>query len=141
MATTQPGAQIIRGARITDPALRRAEPGDILVVDGVIREVGPPGLPAPEGASTFDAAGLLVHPGLVNAHTHSHGGLSRGMGDRWTLELLLVAAPWMGGPRSQADKKLSATICAAEMALKGCTAAYDLFAEFPRPTTTSASAP
>ena len=74
-------------------------------------------------------------PGLINAHMHSHAGLARGQGDRWTLELLLVAAPWIGGNRLLADKKLSATICAAEMALKGCTATYDLFAEFPLPTT------
>ena len=50
------------------------------------------------------------------------------------LELLLAAAPWIGGDRSLEDKKLSARICAAEMVLKGCTAAYDLYAEFPLPT-------
>jgi 5-methylthioadenosine/S-adenosylhomocysteine deaminase len=134
MATIQKGAQIIRGARLTDPALRRAEPADILVIDGVIREIGQPGMAAPPGAAEMDASGLIVHPGLTNSHMHSHGGLARGQGDRWTLELLLVAAPWIGGNRSLSDKKLSATICAAEMALKGCTAAYDLFAEFPLPT-------
>lgn len=134
MATTQKGAQIIRGGCLTDPALRRAEPADILVVDGVIREIGPPGLAAPPGAAEMDARGLIVHPGLINAHMHSHGGLGRGQGDRWTLELLLVAGPWLAGGRMLADKKLSATICAAEMALKGCTACYDLFAEFPLPT-------
>ncbi len=135
MATIQKGDQVIRGARITDPALRRAQPGDIFIRDGVIRGVGAPGMMVPEGTAEMDAAGLIVHPALTNAHMHSHGGLSRGVGDRWTLELLLVAAPWIGGPRSLAEKKLSATICAAEMALKGCTAAYDLFSEFPLPTT------
>ena len=134
MATVEKGAQIIRGARLANPALRRANPADILIVDGVIREIGRPGLPAPGGAVSLDASGLVVHPGLSNAHMHSHGGLARGQGDRWTLELLLVAAPWIGGGRLLADKKLSAQICAAEMALKGCTAAYDLFAEFPLPT-------
>ncbi len=131
MAKTQ---QIIRGALLTDPALRRAQPADILVIDGVIAAIGPPGLDAPEGAVPFDAANTLVHPGLINAHMHSHGGLGRGQGDKWTLELLLAAAPWLGGGRALADKKLSATICAAEMLLKGCTAAYDLFVEFPLPT-------
>jgi guanine deaminase len=134
MATIQKGAQVIRGGLLTDPALRRAAPADILVIEGVIREIGPPGLVVPDGTLEIDAAGLVVHPGLVNAHMHSHGGLARGQGDGWTLEMLLVAAPWIGGNRSLADKKLSATICAAEMALKGCTAAYDLFAEFPLPT-------
>ena len=134
MATVCKGAQIIRGAHVADPALRRAQPADILVIDGVIREIAPPGLAGPPGAAELDAETMVVHPGLVNAHMHSHGGLARGQGDLWTLELLLVAAPWIGGGRSLADKKLSATICAAEMALKGCTAAYDLFAEFPLPT-------
>jgi guanine deaminase len=134
MATIQKGAQVIRGGLLTDPALRRAAPADMLVIDGVISEIGPPGLPVPDGTVQIDAQGLVIHPGLVNAHMHSHGGLARGQADGWTLEMLLVAAPWIGGNRSLADKKLSAQICAAEMALKGCTAAYDLFAEFPIPT-------
>jgi len=134
MPAPEPTARIVRGAVLADPALRRAEPADILIVDGVIAAIGPPGLGAPEDAVPFDAAHTLVHPGLINAHMHSHGGLARGQGDKWTLELLLAAAPWIGGGRALADKKLSATICAAEMVLKGCTAAYDLFAEFPRPT-------
>ena len=32
------------------------------------------------------------------------------------------------------EKRVSATIGAAEMLLKGCTACYDLFVEFPLPT-------
>ncbi len=133
-AVAAPAAQIIRGALLADPAPPRAQPADILIADGVIAAIGPPGLAAPDGATAFDAANTLVHPGLINAHMHSHGGLARGQGDKWTLELLLAAAPWLGGGRALADKKLSATICAAEMVLKGCTAAYDLFAEFPLPT-------
>jgi 5-methylthioadenosine/S-adenosylhomocysteine deaminase len=134
MPTPEPTIRIVRGALCTDPTHRRAEPADILIIDGAIAEIGPPGLAAPEAAAPFDASHMLVHPGLINAHMHSHGGLARGQGDKWTLELLLAAAPWIGGGRALADKKLSATICAAEMALKGCTAAYDLFAEFPFPT-------
>ena len=54
--------------------------------------------------------------------------------DRITLELLLTAGPSMNGNRTLEDKYLSAVIGAAEMVLKGCTAAYDLAAEFPMPT-------
>ncbi|MDO9707073.1 amidohydrolase family protein [Paracraurococcus lichenis] len=133
MASIERGILLITGGRLADPARRRAEPADILIEDGVIRAVGA-GLAAPEGARVEDAAGLLLHPGLVNAHTHGHGGLARGLADAWTLELLLAAAPWMGGGRSLADKKLSAQLCAAEMALKGVTACYDLYAEAPLPT-------
>ena len=133
MATQKPGMQIIRGGRLADAALRRATPVDILIEDGVIREMGVD-LAAPDAAEAFDASGLIMHPGLINAHTHGHGGLARGQGDKWTLELLLAAAPWISGGRSLADKKLSTLICAAEMVAKGCTAAYDLYYEFPTPS-------
>ena len=76
----------------------------------------------------------LLHPGLINAHTHGHGNLAKGMGDRWTLELLLAAAPWIGGNRTLEDKYLSTLIGAVEMVLKGCTACYDLSFEFPTPS-------
>jgi guanine deaminase len=133
MARTEPGFRLIRGGRLADPARRRAELTDVLIEDGVIRAVGA-SLSAPEGAPVIEAEGMLLHPGLINAHTHGHGGLARGQGDRWTLELLLAAAPWIGGNRALADKKLTTRIAAAEMVLKGCTAAYDLYYEFPLPT-------
>jgi len=133
MATTKPGVTLIRNARLADAAIRRAEATDVLIQDGVIREVGL-GLTAPESATIFDATGLIIHPGLINAHTHGHGGLGRGQGDKWTLELLLAAGPWISGGRTLADKKISTLICAAEMVAKGCTAAYDLTYEFPLPT-------
>lgn len=133
MAQNQPGTVVIRGALLADTALRRAESADILIEDGIIRAVGPH-LATPEGSMVVEAEGMLVHPGLVNAHTHGHGALARGQGDRWTLELLLAAAPWIGGNRAVRDKKLTAQINAAELVLKGCTAAYDLYYEFPMPS-------
>src|SRR3546814_2986111 len=54
---------------------------------------------------------------------------AKGMGDRWTLELLLTAGPWINGDRRPEDKYLSTMLNAAEMLLKGCTACYDLFSE------------
>jgi guanine deaminase len=56
------------------------------------------------------------------------------MGDLWTLELLLSAAPMLTGHRQLADFHLSAQLGAIEMMLKGCTACYDLFVEWPIPT-------
>ncbi|MFL1461471.1 amidohydrolase family protein [Roseococcus sp. DSY-14] len=130
---TAPRPLLLRGGRLADPARRRAPEADLLVQGGRIAALGA-GLAAPEDAEVFDASGHLIHPGLVNAHTHGHGGLARGQGDRWTLELLLAASPWIGGGRSLQDKHLSTLLCAAEMVLKGCTAAYDLSAEVPLPT-------
>ncbi len=127
------GWRLLRGAAVADPAQRRAPLADILVEGGTIRAIGAR-LDAPEGTVVEDLSGHLLHPGLVNAHTHGHGGLARGQGDRWTLELLLAASPWIGGGRTLRDLHLSTLICAAEMVLKGCTAAYDLAVEVPVPT-------
>ena len=131
---TTPRAIIIRGGRLVDAGRPAAESGDVLVVGDTIREVGPPGLAAPADAVTLDARDRLLHPGLINAHTHGHGNLAKGMGDRWTLELLLAAAPWISGNRTPDDKYLSTYVGALEMLLKGCTACYDLTVEFPLPT-------
>jgi guanine deaminase len=125
---------ILRGGLVLDIRAGAAEPADILIADDTIRELGPPGCPAPEGAREISAAHRLIHPGLINAHTHSHGNLAKGMGDRWTLELLLTAAPWLGGNRGAEDIHLSAQLGAVEMVLKGCTACYDLFFEWPVPS-------
>jgi guanine deaminase len=125
---------ILRGGLVLDIRSGTAAPADILIEDDTIREIGPLGCPAPEGAHEISAARRLIHPGLVNAHTHSHGNLGKGMGDRWTLELLLTAAPWVGGNRGAEDIQLSAQLGAVEMVLKGCTACYDLFFEWPVPS-------
>jgi guanine deaminase len=125
---------IIRGGLVLDIAAGAATPADILVENDTIREIGAPGLAAPADAKEISAARRLIHAGLINAHTHSHGNLAKGMGDRWTLELLLTAAPWLGGHRGADDIRLSAQIGAIEMVLKGCTACYDLFFEWPIPT-------
>ena len=131
---------IIRGGKLLDIAKRKAAPADILIKGDTIAEIGRPGLAAPAGAAVIDARNRLMHPGLINAHTHGPGNLGKGMGDRWSLELLLTASQWIGGGRTLEDKYLSAMIGAAEMVLKGCTAAYDLAAEFPLPSVEGLSA-
>jgi guanine deaminase len=125
---------ILRGGVVLDIAAGTAEPADILIEGDTIREIGPPGCPAPEGATEISAARRLLHPGLVNAHTHGIGNFAKGMGDRWTLELLLTAGPWIVGNRTVEDGYLSTQLGAVEMVLKGCTACYDLSFEWPLPT-------
>ncbi|WP_366658346.1 amidohydrolase [Fodinicurvata sp. EGI_FJ10296] len=125
---------ILRGARVLDPLMSEPAALDILVQGDTIVDLLAPGEAVSENARVVDLSGHLVHPGLVNAHTHAHGSMSKGMGDRWTLELLLTAAPWVGGNRTEEDKFLTAQLGAAEMLMKGCTAAYDMFFEFPVPS-------
>jgi 5-methylthioadenosine/S-adenosylhomocysteine deaminase len=128
------GFTVVRGGRLLDLERQEAPHRDILIENGVIKEIGPPGLAAPEDAEVIDALSKLMHPGLINGHTHSHGNLAKGTGGRWTLELLLTAGPWISGNRQTEEKYLSTLIGACEMVLKGCTACYDLMAEFPTPS-------
>ena len=74
--------QIIRGGRLLDIGRHAAEPADLLVEGDTVREIGPPGMAAPGDAATLDAAGRLLMPGLVNAHTHGHNNLAKSLGDR-----------------------------------------------------------
>jgi guanine deaminase len=127
-------AQLIKGGLVVDPVARSAEIRDILVVGGKLQEIGPPGLAAPDDARIIEAAGFIVMPGLVNAHTHSHHALGKGRADRWALDVLLVANPWIAGGLTLEDKQLCGQLNAAEMVLKGTTAAYDLFFELPLPS-------
>jgi guanine deaminase len=124
---------VIRGGVVLD-ATGWLGAMDILVTDGKIAAIGQPGMAGPQGAQEIDARRRLLHPGLVNAHTHGHGNIGKSSGDRWTLELLLAGGAHLSGFTTAEHKHISAKIGAAEMVLKGCTAAYDLFVEFPGPT-------
>ncbi len=126
--------QIIRGARLVTFGRLSGDFADIVIDDDKIAAVLPPGEAKSENAKIIDGTGKLLIPGLVNTHMHAHGNLSKGSGDRWTLELLLHHAPWTGGRRTFEHHYLSAVIGAAEMISKGCTTTYDLFGEFPLPT-------
>ena len=62
-------ATIIKNGRIHDAVHREAYVTDILLADGKIAAIGG-GLTAPADAAVFDADGLEVYPGFVDAHTH-----------------------------------------------------------------------
>ncbi len=131
---TRSGLKVLRGGRLLDIAARAAPATDILIAHDTIAELGPPGLAAPPDAATIDATDRLLMPGLVNAHTHGHGNLAKGTGDRWTLETLLNAGPYLTGNRALEDKYLSCLLGGLDMIRCGCTACYDLFYEFPLPS-------
>ena len=117
---------IIRGGRLIDAARRSADFADILIEGGAILEVGPAGMPAPDDAALLDATNTLMHPGLVNGHTHGMGNLCKGQADRFTLELLWTGAYEMLDHQTLELKYLNTYLGAVEMVMKGCTTAYDL---------------
>lgn len=131
---------IIRGGLLLDIPAHAAVAADLLISGDTIRQIGPRGLAAPEDARTIDASGHLLMPGLINAHTHGHGNLVKGLGDRWTLEALLNAGPYLNGHRVLEDKYLTCLLGGLDMIRSGATACYDLFYEFPVPSLEGLSA-
>lgn len=125
---------VIRGGLILGAPSGIVREADLVIRGDTIDAVGPPGMKAPETAAVLDASDRLVMPGLVNAHTHGHGNLVKGAGDRWTLELLLNAGSWLNGHRTEEDHYLTCLLGGLEMIRSGTTACYDLFYEFPLPS-------
>jgi 5-methylthioadenosine/S-adenosylhomocysteine deaminase len=103
---------------------------DVMLEGGRIDSVGI-GLSAPDAATRLDAQGLIVIPGLINAHTHGHNNLARGLAGRWTLEHLISFGPAIQANWTPEDHYLSAALGAIEMLRTGATAAYDLYMALP----------
>lgn len=120
----------IIGGRILTGSSFTLELADILTDGNKIVAVGPD-LAVPSGALRLDASGSILLPGLINAHTHAHNNLTKGIGDNWTLEDLRNYAAAIYSNRTPEEQYLSAAIGAVEMLKTGCTAAYDQFAAFP----------
>ena len=60
---------LLRHGRIIDPANRRDEVGDLLLVDGRIADQS--AIRNPQSAiEEIDATGLIVAPGLIDLHVH-----------------------------------------------------------------------
>jgi 5-methylthioadenosine/S-adenosylhomocysteine deaminase len=124
---------LIRGGRLLRGpgwALARA---DVLVEGERITAIEP-SVPPRTGVEELDATDCLVIPGLINAHTHSHNLLLRGLAGRWTLEDLLNHGPALNAHRTPDDHYVGAALSAIEMLRSGCTTAYELFMTVPAPT-------
>jgi dihydroorotase len=70
-APARAGDVLVREARLLDPRAGIDRPGDVLIRDGAIAELGEPGtLDAPDGAETIEADGLVAVPAFVDPHVH-----------------------------------------------------------------------
>ncbi|MBW4077021.1 MAG: amidohydrolase family protein [Acidobacteria bacterium] len=62
---------------------------DVLVADGVIKEIGTD-IKAPDDALVIDAKGGIVMPGMIDTHRHMWQTAMRGYGADWTLSQYFV---------------------------------------------------
>lgn len=76
---------LIKGGSIVtmDPKLKDLPRGDVLVENGRIAAIAP-SLDV-DGVETIDAAGMIVLPGLINAHVHTWQSALRGIAADWTV--------------------------------------------------------
>ena len=116
---------------------RRIVDADVLVEDGLIKKVGrSDGRTArPERSegggrsksATIDCHGLVVLPGLVQAHIHLCQTLFRGLADDLTLENWLAQRIWpLEAAHTEDSVYASAMLGAAELLLGGTTAILDM---------------
>jgi 5-methylthioadenosine/S-adenosylhomocysteine deaminase len=124
----------ISGGLVIDSRSGTADARDLLIERGKIAAIGAPGTVDSAGAVQHDARDRLIVPGLINAHTHGHANLVKGVAEAWTLEASLTNGPWLAGARDPETMYLSTLLGAIDMLSKGCTACFDLVYEFPRPT-------
>ena len=61
---------VVQNGTVVDPANRLEADRDLLIEEGVIRELGRPGSFAAVEAQRIDASGCVVAPGLIDMHVH-----------------------------------------------------------------------
>jgi cytosine/adenosine deaminase-related metal-dependent hydrolase len=128
---------LVSGAELVatvDDARREVPGGWVAVTDGVVSGIGGPAETPPEAATTLDAAGCLVTPGLVNTHHHLYQNLTRAYAPALTgglFDWLRTLYPLWAGLDEEAAH-VSAFVGLGELALGGCTTSTDHLYVFPR---------
>ncbi|PYP39408.1 MAG: N-ethylammeline chlorohydrolase [Gemmatimonadetes bacterium] len=106
---------------------RRILDADVLIEDGRIKKIGrPDGRPAGR-PTVIDCSGLVLLPGLIQAHIHLCQTLFRGLADDLPLEAWLAKRIWpLEAAHTEASIHASAMLGAAELLLGGTTAILDM---------------
>jgi len=112
-------------------AVRKAtlggEPVGLRCEGGAIAELGP-GVEPQEGDDVIEAEGLVLIPGLVNAHTHAAMTLFRGYADDLPLMEWLTRHIWPVEKRmSDEDVYWGTRLACVEMIRSGTTSFWDMY--------------
>lgn len=110
---------------------RRTLDADVLVEQGRIvalnRRRGEPGRERQRDAAVVDCSGLIILPGLIQAHVHLCQTLFRGLADDLPLEGWLARRIWpLEAAHTPDSVYWSAMLGAAELLLGGTTAVLDM---------------
>src|SRR5437588_12485693 len=113
-----------------DDAGTEHESGWVLVADGSVAGVGSG--EEPDADERVDLRGALVTPGLVNTHHHLYQTLTRARAQQADLfTWLKTLYPVWAGIDAEAEYAAARTGL-AELALSGCSTAFDHHYVFPR---------
>jgi cytosine/adenosine deaminase-related metal-dependent hydrolase len=110
-----------------DETRREIPGGGLYAQDGIITELGPSGTLPQTADVVLDAAGQILLPGLVNCHHHLDQTLTRNLPAGQDAELFgWLAAHYRIWARRTPEASRTATLVGlAELALSGCTTAFD----------------
>jgi len=132
------GALLVRRAHVLtlDDEGQEWPDADVVVSDGRIVHIGPDAASRWQGPvqREIDGRGLLVLPGLINAHFHSPGNLMKGSLDSMPLELFMLheVPPLAQGESDQRLAYVRTMLGALEMLRRGITCVHDDAYHVPR---------
>ena len=84
--------------------------------------------------TAIEAAGRIVMPGLINAHSHSYTALLKGTVDAVPLDLYMIRAIAGGGDRTPREIFVSAQVDCITLLKSGVTSVIDHYSERPQTT-------
>lgn len=135
-SSKRPKTMLVKNAVVMvtmDADRREINDGGIFIEDGVIKQVGPTSSLPKTAEEVLDLKGHILLPGLVNTHHHLYQHLTRVVpaaqdGNVWNW--LKVLYP-MWARMTPDAVNLAIQVGLAELALSGCTTAFDHQYVFP----------
>lgn len=116
-----------------DAQRREITNGGMFIVDGFIDQVGPTGDLPQSADNVVDMSGHVVLPGFVNTHHHFYQTLTRvvpGAQNAGLFDWLTTLYP-IWAKMTAEHIRISTKVALAELALSGCTTAFDHLYLFP----------